>query len=234
MKKGDRIRLLDSVRGLCVIGMIAHHLAYDLYLFGFIPEEIIFSPLVTRLYTPLLAATFMLISGICCRFSRSNIRRGIRTLAASLLVSAVSLVVGQPILFGVLHFFGCAMVIYGLCGKAIDRIPRKAALALWAVLFAITAVTLLHRSYDISGLWWLGIHRSDFFSADYYPLMPWIFMFFMGTVLGSYVIDGRLPARFYSSGGSRLEPIGRHALLIYLAHQPLCFGFCWLLSAYFN
>lgn len=230
MEKGKRIRLLDALRGVSIIGMILHHILYDLYTFGFVPPSIAFSPWVTRLYTPLVATMFMLISGICCRFTRNNVKRGIKTLAAALLVTVVTVIVGQPIIFGVLHFFGCAMIIYGLCGKLLDRIPRKAAPVLWIILFVLCNVLLLHRTYEVPGLWWLGIHSSSFYSADYYPLLPWIFMFFLGTWLGQNVVEGKFPQWFYTAGEPHLESMGRHALLIYLAHQPVCYGLCWLMS----
>lgn len=234
MEKGKRIRMLDAIRGACILGMIVHHLAYDLYLFGFIPDELIFSPWITRLFSPAVASIFMLISGICCRFTRNNIKRGIKTLAASLLVTVVTVFMGQPIIFGVLHFFGCAMIIYGLCHTAVDKVPRKVAPVLWISLFVVCYVLLLHRTYEVPGLWWLGIHSSSFRSADYYPLLPWIFMFFLGTWLGNYVVEGRLPSRFYTAGEPHLEYIGRHALIIYLAHQPVSYALCWLLSAIFK
>jgi len=122
------------------------------------------------------------------------------------------------------------MIIYGLCGKHLDKIPRKAAVVLWIFLFIACDVFVLNRTYEIPGLWWLGIHSSGFYSADYYPLLPWIFMFFIGTRMGQYVAEGRFPQGFYSAKPTKLGTMGRHALLIYLAHQPVCYGLCWLLS----
>lgn len=225
-----RIHLLDTLRGVSIIGMILHHILYDLYVFGFVSSAVVFSPWVTRLYTPLVASMFMLISGICCRFARNNVKRGFKTLAAAILVTVVTVVIGQPIIFGVLHFFACAMIIYGLCGKTLDKLPRKLAPVLWVVLFVVCSALFADRTYEVPGLWWLGIHSSSFYSADYYPLLPWIFVFFMGTWLGQYVADGKFPKRFYNTEPTKLGVMGRHALLIYLAHQPVCYGLCWLLS----
>lgn len=234
MEKGKRIHLMDTLRGISIIGMMLHHLLYDLYVFGFVPTAVIFSPWVTRLYTPVVASMFMLISGISSRFSQSNVKRGIKTFAAAMLVTVVTVFMGQPIIFGVLHFFGCAMVIYGLCGKLLDRIPRKAAPVLWIVLFIVCNVLVLNRTYEVTGLWWLGIHSSSFYSADYYPLLPWIFMYFLGTWLGQYVMEGKFPRWFYSAESTKLGFMGRHALIIYLAHQPVIYGICWLLSVIFR
>jgi uncharacterized membrane protein len=72
--------------------------------------------------------------------------------------------------------------------------------------------------------------------VDYYPLLPWAGMALLGVVVGNtfYPAGTR---RFALSDRSEWLPLralqwlGRHALLIYLVHQPVLFGVLSLLVA---
>lgn len=66
-----------------------------------------------------------------------------------------------------------------------------------------------------------GLPAADFFSADYFPLFPWLFLFATGFFL-YHLLAGRGALRFFVRGHSRLlEWAGRHSLWIYLLHQPV-------------
>ena len=74
----------------------------------------------------------------------------------------------------------------------------------------------------------LGIYGLGFFSADYFPVIPWYFLFLTG-----YFLFGVLRAG--GAGGllSRKIPLlsaaGRHTLPVYLIHQPILMGICLLI-----
>lgn len=74
----------------------------------------------------------------------------------------------------------------------------------------------------------LGLHPLIFASADYYPLLPWIFLFLAGYWLGVAFLQRRAPEFCYREHLSALGWIGRHALIIYLVHQPVVYGVLWL------
>lgn len=67
-------------------------------------------------------------------------------------------------------------------------------------------------------------------TADYHPLMPWVFAFFSGLCLGGFFKRKEAPEFFQKKLCPPLAFIGRHSLLIYLAHQPIIFGICMLLG----
>lgn len=224
----NRIELLDALRGFCIILMVAYHCGFDLVLYGLIPSWVLYNPLL-NLLQPFFAGIFILISGISSRFSRNNVKRGFKTLAAAALVTVVSYLVGEPIKFGILHFLGCAMILYGLYRKWIDKIPQKAAPILFAVLF-IAFWPLTGMQFDVSFLWWLGFVPENFFSADFYPILPWIFIFLLGTWCGIFIKDRKLPGWFYDMKVPVLPWIGRKSLWIYLLHQPVLTGICYGLS----
>ena len=79
---------------------------------------------VTSFARTLVAATFMFIAGITCRFSRSNWKRGGLTLLAALALTVGTLLVmpSQQIWFGILHFMGSAMLLFALLDPLLSRV----------------------------------------------------------------------------------------------------------------
>lgn len=68
-----------------------------------------------------------------------------------------------------------------------------------------------------------GFYPDWFYSTDYFGLLPWLFLFWVGYYLHKAV------------GRRRMEPLrrpvcpvlgwmGRHSLLLYLLHQPVIYG----------
>ena len=65
-----------------------------------------------------------------------------------------------------------------------------------------------------------GFPPADFFSTDYFALLPWLFLFWCGYFLYRLFPDAaqrdvKLPL---------VTAMGRKSLLIYLLHQPLVYG----------
>ena len=58
-------------------------------------------------------------------------------------------------------------------------------------------------------------------------------MFLLGTWAGRYVKAGRLPQWSYTARAPRLALVGRHALLLYVLHQPLLYALTMLLRLIF-
>lgn len=77
----------------------------------------------------------------------------------------------------------------------------------------------LHNRVAVS----TGFCAPGFFSADYYPLLPWIFVFLAGSYVGIPLRDSRAPSWCYPTRSRALTWVGRHAILIYLLHQPILF-----------
>lgn len=243
MRKPDRVCLLDELRGLAVLLMIFYHGAYDaVYIFRFTGSGWFTSAPMDFLQR-YIAVSFILIAGIMGRYSRSNFRRGVKTFLCGLLVTAVTLLVmpSERILFGILHFLGAAMMLLGLCEPLLRKIPAAAGVLLSAVLYLATdsigqgwiglgplRLELPRALYDAGFLFPLGLHPLIFASADYYPLLPWIFLFLAGYWLGEAFYQRRMPDFCYREHLPALGWIGRHALIIYLVHQPVVYGVLWL------
>ena len=237
-KSNNRIYFLDVLRGIAVIGMVFHH--------ALVSAEIVFGVTFDFLYTVafqvlqlLFVCIFLLVSGICTRFSRSVLKRGLVVFGAALIVSFATCVVlpamnfsGLNIYFGILHMFGLSMIVYALCQKWLDKLNPVFAILLFSALFF--AYYFYYLTQPIADTWLLlpfGVLSSDITSyGDYYPLFPYMFMFLVGTYIGKYVKEGKAPNWFYTFRFKPFEFCGKYSLFVYVFHQPIIFGTFYLIS----
>lgn len=226
-----RIALLDAWRGLAILGMIVYHLLFDLLLFGVLTEQQMFS-LPMQLFQQAICWSFILLAGASSCFSRNNYRRGIITLAVGLLIMLGGEFVGQPIRFGILQCLGFCMLLYGLLQKPLSRL-HPAWSILWMGLFGLFYWLTRHVVAPVGWLYPFGFLAPDFYSADYFGLLPWFFLFLAGAGMGKKLRAAAqkqpTPAWARCRSPAWLCWIGRHSLWIYLFHQPVLYGVTWLI-----
>lgn len=237
-----RIGLIDELRGFILLLMLFYHAVYDLVaIFGAdIPWFYSFWGDALQKY---IASHFVVISGLSCRLSRNNLKRGLAAFLLAMAMTAVTLIVmpEQRVLFGVLHMLAVCMVLFALLRPLLDRIPTALGAPLFVGIFILTSyvprgwlgfppfITALPLSlYQSKWLFWLGFPNAGFFSSDYFPLIPWLFLFLAGTFLGVYAKKGQFPKAAYPTRIPWLAAIGRHTLIIYLLHQPITYGLLWI------
>jgi len=231
--RGDtppRVHAVDELRGLCVVLMIAYHAAVSLNLHGLLSAAILYHPLLMVLQ-PIFAGIFIAICGFASVYARSNLRRGLKLFVLALAVSLITWLVDMPIWFGILHFLSLSMLIYAGINRWIDKVPAIIGLVAYLILFILTRSWV--ASVGIVENAWLfpfGFRGRGFYSADYFPLLPWIFVFFIGTILGRLVQRKNRPPWIFRERFAILSWIGRRALLAYLVHQPIIFGILWVIT----
>ena len=224
-----RIQIIDALRGLAVVLMVIHHLLYNLVEFLDAPEWLFTNPVFDVLHY-IFAGLFISLSGISSRFSRGNIKRGLITLAFAAAISVVTYLMDMPIWFGVLHLLGFSMLFFGFTRKFWDLIPRKASPALFIALIVACSLAASYAKPVVDGplarivVSVLGWPQQGFVSYDYFPILPWLFVFLLGTWAGIYIAERKLPARFYEFEAPFFPKVGRKALLIYILHQPVLYG----------
>ena len=238
---GGRLELVDALRGLLLVNMIAYHLFYDLtVLFGL--KMTWFWDWPGQLWQSLVAGSFILISGFSSRLSRKNGRRGLLLLGCGMLLSLVTWIVmpGQLIRFGVLHFLGTAALLWALLGRWLDRVPAGVLLGVGLLLFCLTwgtqngfwgcgvlrLVSLPDSWYTSRWLFPLGFPGPNFYSADYFPLLPWFFLYLSGTAVQRLVAARPALLHRLKTRIPFFSVCGRHTLIVYLLHQPVLYGLC--------
>lgn len=239
-----RVSLLDEIRGFAIICMVVYHAFYNLvFMFGFdIP---VFTSVGMNTVRDIFAGMFIFISGSVCHYSKSNLKRGALCFACGMLLTAVTWLVipAQIIKFGILHLLGICMMLYPAVQGLLKKLPDFAGLPVFIAAFLTTynlprgylgfkpyfALTLPRGPYD-ANVFPLGFRSETFFSSDFFPILPWSFIFFAGFYFGRILKSGKMPGFFYSLHCPPLAAVGRNTLIIYLLHQPVIYGIMELIS----
>ncbi len=217
---------LDLWRSLAVIVMVTFHALWDLEQFGVIAAGTMETP-AADVVRYLGGGSFILISGMLALHSERSLRRGFLLFCIGLAVAVVTTLIGLPVRFGILQLLGICMM---LCGALRERLRSRTGPCLAAVFLLIFAGSWILTSritVQWRFLYPLGLRAAGFYSADYWPILPWMFLYLLGTQLGAALLRSGAGKR-----GRRISPVltfpGRHSLLIYLVHQPILYGLCRL------
>ena len=259
-----RIALLDALRGVCVVIMIIYHALYDGTLTGLLETGLLYT-VPMRMLQAAGSFGFVFLSGLCTTFSKNPFHHGLKLSVPALLVSLATALAGFPVYFGALHLLAVSALLYGGIYSRILS-PREKVLSaertarellwpvLWYALFLLTGALTESLRVHVNFLFPLGFRNDAFCSYDYYPLLPWHFVYLTGIWAGRRIpldnpkISGQLfishspfPLQRFSFSVSRsrftverrfpvLCFLGRHSLTVYLTHQPLLL-FLWFLAS---
>ena len=221
-ERRKRIHMLDEIRGFAIICMIFHHAFLDVGdVIGLEWGYEIFDALCT--VQPIFWTIFIVISGMCSRLSRNTVKRGILVLVCAGIITLATAVimpllgfVGAEIYFGILHCLGTCMVITGLLMPLFKKIDFRIGAAVSLILFLF--------------VYGIGFHNASFHSADYFSILPWIFMFFFGAFIGKIAADEKLPEPMYKQHSKFLSFVGKNSLWVYLAHQPILYAVMFIIA----
>lgn len=233
--ESSRVYAFDALRGFTIISMVLFHATYDaVYLFGF-PLNGFADPLIQNIWRCSISWTFIGLAGWMTRFSRNNFKRAaVYGACAALVWVATSLAQADiPISFGILYCMAACTLCSAVLSPVLERVHPGAILALSLCLFALTHA-LPYQTYEFEGLAWLGFPSARFMSGDYYPLIPYVFLYIAGAS-GARLFDRLVPQGYPSWMRANHLPIlsalGKHSLVIYLAHQPLLLAVFTLVTA---
>lgn len=240
--KYKRIPLIDELRGVAIIGMVIYHFLYSLaYIFNINIGA--WTLQAMELVQPYLAGLFILLAGFCCRYSKSNIKRGVKVFLLGLGITVVTVVFipSQAIYFGILHFMGVSMLLFEAVKRWLDKRNPYIMLFVFTAVFFLTfrmrmgylALPFGARIEIPSGAYhfWLaplGLPGEGFASSDYFPLLPWFALFLVGAMLGAMGQNRTLPAGLHITRSRALSAVGKRSLPIYLLHQPLIYLLLWV------
>lgn len=234
--KHTRYALLDTLRGLAILSMVLYHGSWNLVnLFG------VSLPFMHGMWRTVwqqsICWTFILLAGLCFSLSRRHARHIITLYAMSTIITLVTcfLFPDDPIWFGILFLLGSCALLLVVLQKPLSHCPPIAGLLISFVLFvvlyhvpdgnvalfSVPLATVPQALFDSIVLTPLGFPPADFYSADYFPLIPWFFLYLCGFFLSAYCKQREELPAFFSVNLRPLAFLGRHSLLIYMLHQPV-------------
>lgn len=238
-----RYHLIDSLRGFALINMLVFHLLYDIFMIYSLDSGWFTQPLIV-VWERFICISFIVISGISLNFSHSAYKHGIILNLFGFLITAVTTLAipQQAVQFGILNLLGCSMLILQPLRIYLDKIKPAFGMLLSLLVFAFTygvpkryvgffefkIFDLPSWLYQFRWLSFWGFKSEDFFSTDYFPIIPWIFMFAAGYFLWRLIKNADTD-RYFMHKIPVLDVIGRYSLWIYLVHQPLIIGILSLL-----
>lgn len=235
---GSRVHLLDEIRGFAIICMVIYHAMFMLKSEFGVDVPVFFESWFD-IIRDIFAGAFIFISGIMCRYSHDNVRRGAICFVIAMMITFITpFFMGNPISFGVLHMLGISMLLYGLFSGALEKIPPLIGFIIFAFLAAYTWNTsngymgfegflrwnIPNKAKEVGVLYPFGIISDSFTSGDYYPLMPWFFVFLSGSYMGYWFKNDSMPRMFYNSHCRWLASVGRVTICIYIIHAPVLLG----------
>ena len=223
----NRITVFDTIRGFTMLSMAGFHACYDLaYLYGWdMPwfTQTIFQDI----WRASISWVFLFIAGWMCTLSGNNIKRAVKYATAAVVVwVATTLVsVDDSVNFGIMFCMAACTAIVALARPVIVKVPSVWGIAICLTLFALTW-SIPKTVYPIPYLAWLGFPSPDFVSGDYYPVIPFLFMYLAGFFAAHTTQEANYeaPGWAYANPIPALASLGRHALPFYLLHQPVILG----------
>jgi uncharacterized membrane protein len=240
----ERFWEIDVLRGIAILLMITYHVIFDLNYFGFTSTDLNSLPILLFLYP--VSTSFLLLVGISLTLSYSRVKhtltkdqlrikylkRGCSIFGLGLLITFVTWVYPHNgfIVFGVLHCIGLSILL------AFPFIrSRLSAFLVGLLCISIGVVLRIMVTVDFPWLLWLGFVPTQFYTLDYFPLLPWFGVVLIGIFLGNNLYQNntrsfRLKDHSQFIINRALCFLGRHSLIIYLLHQLIIVGILYLLS----
>lgn len=252
--KANRAFELDFLRGIAIIMMMTMHFTYDIrYEFGFDAFAYLKSSWFWEFVHPIIIVLFVGLSGICCTFSRNNLKRGLKLLVVALTFTGVTLFVTKVmhieclILFNVLHMLSVSTLVYALIvfiEKKTKMKPEQMTFIMIMVGIYIIILNnrLYYYDYESSNmlLYPLGIGvKGEPMVADFLPLIPWLGVFLTGAGCGRMLYSSKqtlFPGTpdWVRKITAPFEFLGRHSLIVYIIHQPIMYGLLYVILLAFG
>ena len=239
----NRIKILDVLRGLCILLMVYHHAAFLIKMEGLFKKSVsvrfvtgFIDSGIYQFIWFVYVCMFFILAGISSNFSRNNFKRALKVGLAALVVSAATFVIYPQVFinFGVLHCMCICILIHALLHKTTDKIHIFVYPVLFLLWYFVLGKGYFIDAPNIPVIGWIsaviGFPVYGYSALDYFPLLPWIFIFLFGTKLGIIIKARKFPDWFYEFDVKPLSFTGKFPLIIYLAHQPILLGVFYLIE----
>ena len=212
-----RIDELDSLRATALGMMLVSNFVTDLDYFGIV--EVVkgdqwwwLARITAFLFVGISGVSYFLAHQKEYDFTKTFDRTK-RLLLFAFMITIVTYIFEPSayVRFGVLHLLALASIIA-------FPVARKPVYAL-----GIGILLLLIPLSSNSSLVWFGLQETGTFAMDYFPLNPWLGIFFICLAISSQIYPDGKPL-FNFKWPERWLWFGRNTLIIYVIHQPILIG----------
>ncbi len=212
-----RIDELDSLRATALVMMLVLNFVTDLNHFGIMNTETgdqwwWLARIAASLFVGISGVSYFLAHRLEYDFTKTSGRT--KRLIFWAFVITIITYIFEPsayVRFGVLHLLALASIVA-------FPVARKPEFAL-----GIGLILLIIPLSSNSNLVWLGLRETGFIAVDYFPLNPWLGIFFIGLALASRIYPEGKPLTEIQWPEKWLW-FGRNTLTIYVIHQPILIG----------
>ena len=212
-----RIDELDSLRATALVMMLVLNFVTDLNHFGIMNTETgdqwwWMARIAASLFVGISGVSYFLAHRLEYDFTKTSGRTQ-RLIFWAFVITIITYIFEPSayVRFGVLHLLALASIVA-------FPVARKPEFAL-----GIGLILLIIPLSSNSNLVWLGLRETGFVAVDYFPLNPWLGIFFIGLALASRIYPEGKPLTEIQ-WPERWLWFGRNTLTIYVIHQPILIG----------
>jgi len=211
-----RVDELDSLRATALVLMLILNFVTDLNHFGLINTETgdmwwWMARITASLFVGISGVSYFLAHRLEYDFTKTSGRTK-RLIFWAFVITIITYIFEPSVYvrFGVLHLLALASIVA-------FPVARKPEFAL-----GIGLILLIIPLSSNSNLVWFGLSETVI-AVDYFPLNPWLGIFFIGLALASRIYPEGKPLTGIQWPEKWLW-FGRNTLTIYVIHQPILIG----------
>ena len=240
-KSYNRFWEIDLLRGIAIILMIIFHILYDLNYFDIYKLSLYSGYFLIYVY--LNASLFIVLVGISLSLSYSRAKttltkkelqlkyllRGLKIFGLGIIVTLATWIYLKDgyVIFGVLHCIGISIIL------AYPFIKFRYPNLILGMVLIFSGIIVKTLTFDFYWLVWLGFTPPQFYTVDYFPLLPWFGVVLVGIFIGNSLYH-KNKRRFRMKDLSQSIFVrffcflGRNSLIIYFLHQLIIVGLIYL------
>ena len=242
-QSNGRLWEIDLLRGIALYIMIIFHFLYDLNYFS-VTHYHLYSGYFSYL-AQLTASVFVVLAGVSLsigyakakqkQLSMKDIRinfiiRGVKIFGLGMCITLITFIAipERFVIFGVLHLIGVSIIL------SVLFLNYHHLNYLLGVLFIAIGLYLRTITFDFNWFIPLGLLPHQFYTIDYFPLLPWFGVVLFGIALGKTLYPDanrrfHIKDEIYGSIPQGICFFGRNSLPVYMFHQPILIGLIFLI-----
>lgn len=174
--------------------------------------------------------TYFVISGICCCFSRNNLKRALRLVAGGVLIAVVTklyaILLNDPFQFNrfgaLMCYAACQLITLYFFDKKSDKTVAIAAAVSFFIGYFLRYYGVPAMRFPVFYIF--GVPQIGDMSSDYWPVFPMLGWFLSGVLIGRKMYSEKSPAQPGEKTARLTKPLrwlGRNSGIVYISTKLL-------------